>query len=113
MVERKSLAAEIAAMRDGAYVPHPWLVYLDEPACGMWARGMDDCDLAAVCIGMHIRFSRRQTSDGDGAYFAFERPVEMLAADEQFMRGLMRCVRLSALHGHYRECGQTEKSYKF
>lgn len=48
MAERRSLAAEIAAMREGAYVPHPWLVYLDEPTCGMWARGLDECDLAGA-----------------------------------------------------------------
>lgn len=100
-------------MREGAYVPHPWLVYLDEPTCGMWARGLDECGLMATLIANDMRGTISATNDPDVSYVAFPRPVELLAVDEPFMRGLMRCVRLSALHGHYRECGQAEKSYKF
>ena len=97
----------------GAWHPEPWLVRLDEPAVGMWARGTDECDLAAVCVGMRLGITRRQASDGETSWLAFERPVELLAADRQFMAGLMRCARLTGLHGSYRECGQKEKQYKF
>ena len=112
---RGSLAEAVREAEEaaGAWHPEPWLVRLDEPALGMWARGTDECDLAAVCVGMRLRFSRRPSADGETSWYAFGRPVELLAADRQFMAGLMRCARLTGLHGTYRECGQTEKQYKF
>lgn len=113
MAERKSLAAEIAAMREGAYVPHPWWVRLDPPVSGMWARGLDQCGLMATLIANGMRGTISATNDPDVAYVAFPRPVELLAVDEPFMRQVMACARLSAAHGTYRECGQTEKGYKF
>ena len=112
---RGSLAEAVREAEEaaGAWHPEPWLVRLDEPALGMWARGTDECDLAAVCVGMRLRFSRRPSADGETSWYAFGRPVELLAADRQFMAGLMRCARLTGLHGTYRECGQTEKCYEF
>lgn len=92
--------------------PRPWVVTIDGLCNGLFASGPEEeVAVAATLIGMGEPCRAMETSSADVSWF----PVggrERLVSDESNMRGLMRAVRRSALHGSYRKSG-TDKVYKF
>lgn len=100
---------------DSVTPPHlsVWWVVFDEPVCGLFAPAGDPT-VPAVLMGMGIGpggFSRRPT-DRDGTEYWDIGLMERLAAEEPFMPALMRCVRMSGVHGRYRKAG-TDEEFRF
>ena len=106
------LNAEVEAARERAKErPQPWWVCFDELPQGIFAEGMDRIVVARTLYGMRVPVHPAPT-DRDGCEFYALDGVERLVAEEEDMHAVMRCVRLTGLHGHYRKAGET-REYRF
>lgn len=92
--------------------PQPWWVVFDEPARGIFSRGHDGLAMARTLVGMRLPVDPAPTDDADCTLWRLG-GVERLAVEVSDMPAVMQCVRLTGLHGHYREAGQLEVIYKF
>lgn len=91
--------------------PAPWWVRLDAPAGGIFAQGKDAHVINRTLYAMREPV-RPTPTDREGVTFYPLDDLEWLVADESDMRAVMRCVRLTGLHGAYRKAGET-KEYRF
>ena len=115
-MRRRSLASELRAQaeerREWAEAqPVPWWVRLSPPSRGIFAAERDLVALARTLYGMRESFEVAPTDRSDVRYVSWgER--EVVVADERDMPALMRCLRMSGLHGTVRRAG-TDKTYTF
>lgn len=106
------LNAEVEAARERAkHRPQPWRVRFHTPARGIFVEGDDHHVMTRTLFAMRLPVQPAPT-DREGVTFYPLDDVEYLVADESDMRAVMRCVRLTGLHGHYRKAGET-KEYIF
>ena len=91
--------------------PQPWWIVFDELPHGVFAEGMDRIVVARTLYGMRVPVRPAPTDRPECEFYALD-GVERLAVDEEDMPAVMRCVRLTGLHGRYRKAG-TEKEYRF
>lgn len=100
-------ARERAARR-----PRPWWVRFSPPLPrGVFAEGDDRHVMARTLLAMRVPV-RPAPTDREGCEWYPLDGVERLVAEEPDMPAVMRCVRLTGLHGFYRKAG-TEKEYRF
>ena len=89
-----------------------WWVAFDPPLpAGIFAEGDDQHVMNRELYAMRFPV-RPSATDRDGCAWYPLDSVEFLVVEEGDMPAIMRCVRLSGIHGHYRKAG-TEKQYKF
>ena len=91
--------------------PQPWWVCFDELPQGVFAEGTDRIVVARTLYAMRVPVRPAPTDRDDFEFYALD-GVERLSVDEEDMPAVMRCVRLTGLHGFYRKAG-TEKEYRF
>ena len=91
--------------------PQPWLIYIRPPTCGVFAEEADRLALVRTLVGMRLPV-RPAPTDREGVMHYGLGLCELLVAEESDMPAVMRCVRLTGLHGTYRKAG-TEKEYRF
>ena len=91
--------------------PQPWWVRFDELPQGVFAEGMDRIVIARTLYAMRLPVRPAPTDRAECEFYALD-GVERIVAEESDMRAVMRCVRLTGLHGTYRKAGET-KEYKF
>lgn len=96
-------------MRRG-YVPHPWWIRLGAPCTGLYAEDADAEALRHMLGCMGIEPSPVPT-EGTSTFYGFA-PMDTFAADEADIKAVMRCVRLTGLHGTMRKAG-TDRKWKF
>ena len=106
------LNAEVEAARERAKSrPQPWWVCFDELPQGIFAEGADRVVIARTLYAMRVPV-RPTPTDREGCEWYPLDGVERLVAEEEDMPAVMRCVRLTGLHGFYRKAGE-RKEYKF
>ena len=91
--------------------PQPWWIAFDQLPQGVFAEGDDRIVIARTLYGMHLPVRPAPTDRAECEFYALD-GVERLVADEEDMPAVMRCVRLTGLHGTYRKAG-TETEYRF
>ena len=91
--------------------PRPWWVCFDELPQGVFAEGADRIVVARTLYAMRAPVRPAPTDRPECEFYALD-GVERLAVDEEDMPAVMRCVRLTGLHGTYRKAG-TDKEYRF
>lgn len=91
--------------------PEPWFVHVSPPCTGLYAKAEDEDALMRTLARMD-RLAGPLPTDRDGVEFWPLDLCELLVVDEPEMREVMRCVRLTRLHGRYRKAG-TEREYRF
>lgn len=91
--------------------PPRWWVSFDVPPQGIFAEGMDRVVVARTLYDMRAPVRPAPTDRDDCEFYPLD-TVERLVVDERDMPAVMRCVRLTGLHGTYREAG-TDKEYRF
>ena len=106
------LQRQVAERRErDAKQPAPWWVSFDSPANGIFAQGQDAHVINRTLFAMREPV-RPTPTDREGVTFYPLDLCERIVADEEDMPAVMRCVRLTGLHGFYRKAG-TEKEYRF
>ena len=106
------LNAEVEAARERAKSrPRPWWVCFDELPRGIFAEDDDRHVIARTLYAMRVPVRPAPTDRAECEFYALD-GVERLVADEEDMPAVMRCVRLTGLHGFYRKAG-TDKEYRF
>ena len=106
------LNAEVEAARERAKSrPRPWWVIFDELPQGVFAEGDDRIVVARTLFSMRVPVRPAPTDRAECEFYALD-GVERLVAEEEDMPAVMRCVRLTGLHGTYRKAGE-EKEYRF
>ena len=106
------LNAEVEAARERAKSrPRPWWVCFDELPHGVFAEGTDRIVIARTLFSMRVPVRPAPTDRAECEFYALD-GVERLVAEEDDMTAVMRCVRLTGLHGTYRKAG-TDKEYRF
>lgn len=99
------LNAEVEAARERAKErPQPWWIVFDELPQGVFAEGTDRIVVARTLYGMRVPVRPAPTDRPECEFYALD-GVERLAVDEEDMHAVMRCVRLTGLHGTYRKAG--------
>ena len=91
--------------------PAPWWIVFDAPARGIFAEGDDRHAIHRTLYRMREPVSPAPTDREGVAYYALD-DLERIVAEESDMHAVMRCVRLTGLHGFYRKAG-TEREYRF
>ena len=91
--------------------PRPWWVYADGLFRDLFAEGDDRHVIDRTLYGMRLAVPRG-TTDRETCSVYHLGGIEFIVADEEDMPAVMRCVRMSGYHGHYRRSGET-KEYKF
>lgn len=91
--------------------PQPWLVYADGLFRDLFAEGDDRYVMDRTLFAMRMAVPREPT-DRESCSVYHLGGIERIVADEADMPAVMRCVRLTGLHGTYRKAGET-KEYKF
>ena len=91
--------------------PAPWWIVFDAPARGVFAEGDDRHAIHRTLYRMCEPVSPAPTDRDDCEFYALD-DLERLVAEESDMPAVMRCVRLTGLHGAYRKAGET-REYKF
>lgn len=91
--------------------PKPWWIAFDQLPQGIFAEGMDRIVIARTLYAMRVPVRPAPTDRPECEFYALD-GVERLSVDEEDMPAVMRCVRLTGLHGTYRKAG-TEKEYRF
>ena len=91
--------------------PQPWWVYADGLFRDLFAEGADRHVIDRTLHGMRLAVPRGTTDRETCSVYHLD-GVEYLVADEEDMPAVMRCVRLTGLHGTYRKAG-TDKEYRF
>lgn len=109
---QRRLQSSVAERREwAAKQPAPWWVRFDAPADGIFAQGPDAHVINRTLYAMREPV-RPTPTDREGVTFYPLDGCERIVADESDMPAVMRCVRLTGLHGFYRKAG-TEKEYRF
>lgn len=91
--------------------PAPWWVYADGLFHDLFAEGDDRHVIDRTLYGMRMAVPRGPTDRETCSVYRLG-GVEYIVADEEDMPAVMRCVRMSGLHGTYRKAG-TDKEYRF
>ena len=91
--------------------PRPWWVYADGLFRDLFAEGDDRHVIDRTLYGMRLAVPR-STTDRETCSVYHLGGIEYIVAEESDMRAVMRCVRLTGLHGAYRKAGET-KEYRF
>lgn len=91
--------------------PRPWWVHADDLFRDLFAEGDDRHVIDRTLYGMRLAVTRGPT-DRETCSVYHLGGMEFLVADEEDMPAVMRCVRLTGLHGFYRKAGET-KEYRF
>ena len=84
--------------------PAPWWIVFDAPARGIFAEGDDRHAIHRTLYRMRVPVSPAPTDRAGVTYYAFD-DLERIVAEESDMHAVMRCVRLTGLHGCYRKAG--------
>ena len=106
------LQQSVAERREwAARQPAPWWVYADGLFRDLFAEGDDRIVIDRTLFAMRMAVPREPT-DRDTCSAYHLGGIEYIVADEEDMPALMRCVRMSGYHGHYRKAG-TDKEYRF
>ena len=84
--------------------PRPWWVYADGLFRDLFAEGDDRIAVERTLYGMRMAVPRGPT-DRETCSSYHLGGIEYLVAEESDMPALMRCVRMSGYHGHYRRSG--------
>ena len=99
------LNAEVEAARERAKSrPRPWWVYADGLFRDLFAEGDDRYVMDRTLYGMRLAVPRG-TTDRETCSVYHLGGIEFIVADEEDMPAVMRCVRMSGLHGTYRKAG--------
>ena len=91
--------------------PAPWWVRFDAPSKGIFAQGNDAHVINRTLYAMRVPVRPTPTDRGGVTFYPLD-DAEFVVAEESDMRAVMRCVRLTGLHGSYRKAGE-EKEYRF
>lgn len=91
--------------------PQPWWIFFDGLPQGVFAEGADAHVMARTLFAMREPV-RPTPTDREGVTFYPLDGCERIVADESDMPAVMRCVRLTGLHGKYRKAG-TNEEYRF
>ena len=91
--------------------PQPWLSHGRPPTNGVFAAEADRLAMVRTLIGMRLPV-RPAPTDREGVTYYTIDFRELLVAEESDMPAVMRCVRLTGLHGTYRKAGET-REYRF
>lgn len=106
------LQQSVAERREwAARQPAPWWIVFDTPARGIFAEGDDRHAIHRMLYGMREPVRPAPTDRAGVTYYALD-DLERIVAEEPDMRAVMRCVRLTGLHGRYRKAGET-REYRF
>ena len=106
------LQNQVAKRREwAARQPAPWWIRFDAPARGIFAEGVDTHVMARTLYAMRVPVHPTPTDRAGVVYYALD-DLERVVAEESDMRAVMRCVRLTGLHGTYRRAGET-REYRF
>lgn len=109
---QSDLNDEVEAARERARErPRPWWVYADGLFRDLFAEGDDQHVMDRTLFAMRMAVPREPT-DRETCSVYHLGGIEYLVADEEDMPAVMRCVRMSGYHGHYRKAGE-EREYKF
>lgn len=109
---QSDLNAEVDAARERAKErPQPWWVYADGLFHDLFAEGDDRHVINRTLYGMRLAVPRGPTDRETCSVYHLD-GIEYIVADEEDMPAVMRCVRMSGLHGTYRKAGE-EKEYRF
>ena len=84
--------------------PRPWWVYADGLFHDLFAEGDDRHVMDRTLYGMRLAVPRGPT-DRETCSVYHLGGIEYIVADEEDMPAVMRCVRMSGYHGHYRRAG--------
>ena len=89
-----------------------WVVHFSEPAAAIHApAGKEGASLVACLWKMRLRYTCRDTTKAGEVAYVIDPPTERVVAPEPFMPGVMCCVRMTGLHGHYYKCPPVERAY--
>ncbi len=89
-----------------------WVVHFSEPAAAIHApAGARGASLAACLWKMRLRYTCRATTSAGEVAYVIDPPTERVVAPEPFMPGVMSCVRMTGLHGHYYKCPPVERAF--
>lgn len=91
--------------------PAPWWVRFHMPARGIFAEGDDHHVMTRTLFAMRLPVRPAPTDRAECEFYQLD-GVERLVVNEEDMPAVMRCVRLTGLHGTYRKAG-TDKEYRF
>lgn len=91
--------------------PHPWWVRADGLFHDLFAEGDDRHVMDRTLFAMRMAVPREPTDRETCSVYRLG-GVERIVADESDMPVVMRCVRMSGYHGHYRKAGE-EREYRF
>ena len=91
--------------------PQPWWVRFSPLPAGIFADGDDRHAVNRTLYYMRV-LVRPTPTDREGVTWYPLDGIECLVVEESDMPAVMRCVRLTGLHGTYRKAG-TEKEYRF
>ena len=91
--------------------PQPWWISFDQLPHGVFAEGTDRIVIARTLFSMRVPVRPAPTDRSECEFYALD-GVERLVAEEDDMTAVMRCVRLTGLHGAYRKAGET-REYRF
>lgn len=106
------LNAEVEAARERAKErPQPWWVRADGLFHDLFAEDDDRHVIDRTLFAMRMAVPRGPTDRETCSVYRLG-GIEYLVADEEDMPAVMRCVRMSGYHGHYRKAGE-KKEYKF
>ena len=109
---QRRLQVQVAERREwAAERPAPWWVRFDGLPQGIFAEGADAHVMARTLFAMREPV-RPTPTDREGVTFYPLDLCERIVAEESDMKAVMRCVRLTGLHGSYRKAGE-EKEYRF
>lgn len=107
-----ALSRQVEAARERAKEqPRPWWVYADGLFRDLFAEGDDRHVIDRTLYGMRLAVPRGPT-DRETCSVYHLGGIEFIVAEESDMPAVMRCVRLTGLHGCYRKAG-TETEYRF
>ena len=84
--------------------PQPWWVRFSPLPAGIFAAGQDCHVMDRTLFAMRVPPARYET-DREGVLWYQLDGIEYLVAEESDMPAVMRCVRLTGLHGTYRKAG--------
>ena len=99
------------ARERAARQPAPWWIVFDAPAWGVFAEGDDRHAIHRTLYRMREPVNPAPTDRAGVTYYALD-DLERIVAEESDMPAVMRCVRLTGLHGTYRKAGET-REYRF
>lgn len=91
--------------------PQPWWVRADGLFRDVFAEGDDRHVIDRTLYAMRMAVPRGPT-DRETCSVYHLGGIEFIVAEESDMPAVMRCVRMSGYHGHYRRAGE-EKEYRF